>query len=181
MDRRRIAVLAGIVAIFSGVGKFAPNLLLGRAFEQVPPDWVPIFGTIGITTTLYTQAVEIFGALLMIVLAVGFGYYVTQRLELRYEYRQFIRAVTVGTTVPLIVVWVAGMGAFVLGIFDGITTVLLTALVLRSFATVSLPIIFSTFAGAALAYFTQSERGSAESGEADTDTTSMTSLNHNRG
>jgi membrane protein DedA with SNARE-associated domain len=177
MDSKRIAVFAGIIGVLSAVVKTAPRVLLGtlNLFEQGAPGWLPTVGTLGQTVLLYIYGTEIVGALLLVVLTVGFGYYVGQQLDLSDEYRQFFGAVVAGTTVPLLVAWGVGVGAFLLGISSGFDVVMVTALLLRLFATISLPVIVGGFAGAALTHFSTTEDTPLEPDEATTDTTSTTS------
>lgn len=175
MDSKRIAVLAGVIGVFSAVVKVVPEILLDGLFEGGPPSWLPLFGTVGESTTLYIYGTDVIGAFLMVALAVGFGYYVNRQLDLRYEYRQFCGAVVAGTTIPLIVAWVVAAGAFVLGSFGGFSIVVTTALILRLFVSISLPVAVGIFAGAALTHFSDNGYRPPESGEANTDATSTTS------
>lgn len=175
MESKRIAVLAGGVGVLSAVVKIVPGIFLGSLFEQGLPGWLPMFGTIGGTTTLYSYGTDIVGALLMVVLAVGFGYYVSRQLDLNHEYRQLSGAVVAGTTVPLIVLWVVGVGAFILGSFSGFTVLVTTAMVLHLFATVSLPVVVGIFAGAALGHFSRAESSPPEPDEVSTEAISTTS------
>lgn len=175
MDSKRIAVLVGAIGVLGAVVEIVPGVLLGSLFEQGPPSWLPLFGTVGQTTTLYIYGIDIVGALLMIALAVGFGYYASRQLDLSYEYRQFVGAVVAGTTIPLIVAWIAVAGAFFLGSFGGFSVLVTTALILRLFATISLPVAVGVFAGAALAHFSGDEHSPPESDEANTEATPTTS------
>jgi hypothetical protein len=78
MDNRRSAVLAGVVGVLSTVVKVVSVVVLSGLFEQDFPGWLPTVGTLGQTILLYNVGIEILGALVMIVLAVGVGYYVRQ-------------------------------------------------------------------------------------------------------
>lgn len=89
MDGKRIAVLAGVIGVLSAAVKIVPGILLGGLFERGPPSWLPVFGTVGQSTTLYIYGTDIVGAVLMVALAVGFGYYTSRKIDLRDEYRQF--------------------------------------------------------------------------------------------
>ena len=175
MDSKRIAAFAGVVGVLSAVVKIVPGVLLGSLFEQGTPSWLPLFGTVGQTATLYLYGTDIIGALLMIALAVGFGHYASRQLDLRYEYRRFFRAVVAGTTIPLVVMWIAVAGAFLLGSFGGFSILVTTALIVRLFATISLPVAIGVFAGAALTYFLKKEYTPPESDEANADAPSSTS------
>jgi hypothetical protein len=175
MESKRIAVLAGVVGVLSAVVKVVPGIVLGSLFEQGFPGWLPTFGTVGGTATLYSYGADIVGALLMVILAVGFGYYVNRRLDLSHEYRQFCGAVVAGTTVPLVVPWIIGIGAFVFGSFSGFSVLVTTAMVLRLFATVSLPVIVGIFAGAALGHFSRDNSSPPEPDEVSSDAISTTS------
>jgi hypothetical protein len=108
---------------------------------------------------LYNVGVDILGALLMIVLAVGVGYYMSQQLALTDEYQQFFNAVVAGTTIPLIVTWGGGFGfgGFLIGIVSGFQLIVVMRIVLRLFATISLPVSVAVFAGAALTHFIKAE------------------------
>lgn len=174
MNSRRIAVLSGVVGVLSTVGKVVPVIVLGGLFEQDLPGWLPTVGTLGQTVLLYTFGVDILGALLMIVLGVGVGYYVSQQLALTDEYQQFIGAVVAGTTIPLIVTWGGGLGSFLIGMVSGFELIVVTGMVLRLFATISLPVIVAVFAGAAFAHFTTAESPPPEPNETTTDTTAVT-------
>lgn len=175
MDSKRIAAFAGVIGVLSAVVKIAPGVLLGGLFEQGTPSWLPLFGTVGQTATLYLYGADIVGALLMVALAVGFGYYASRQLDLRYEYRRFIGAVVAGTTIPLVVMWIAVAGAFILGSFGGSSILVTTALILRLFATISLPVAIGVFAGAALTHFSKRGYTPPESDEANADAPSSTS------
>ncbi|EMA40062.1 hypothetical protein C448_14078 [Halococcus morrhuae DSM 1307] len=175
MESKRIAVLAGVIGVISAVIKIVPGILLGSLFEQGLPGWLPTFGTIGGTATLYNYGIDVIGALLMVVLAIGFGYSVSRQLDLSNEYRQFCGAVVAGTTVPFIVLWIVGFGAFILGNFSAFTVLVTTVIVLRLFATVSLPVIVSVFAGAAFGHFSRGESSPPEPDEMNTDAISTTS------
>jgi hypothetical protein len=174
MDSKRIAVFAGVIGIFSTVAKFAPDMLLDGLFVSGLPSWLPTIGSVGQTATVYLYGIDIIGALLMIVLAVGFGYYAGQQLDLTYEYRRFSRAVVAGTTVPLIAAWIIGVGAFAFWTSSVFNLLIGTALLLRLFAAISLPVIVGIFAGAAIAHFSQVEHAPPEPDETSTDTTSTT-------
>ena len=63
---------------------------------------------LGQTVLLYSHGATITGSLLLIVLVVGFGYYVGQRLDFGKEYRRLSKAVAAGTTVPLVAAWATG-------------------------------------------------------------------------
>jgi hypothetical protein len=171
MDSKRIAILAGAIGVFSTFIKVV-GLLPEILVEQGAPGWLPTFGTVGQTVLLYTHGIEIVGALLPIVLGVGFGYYASQQLNLRDEYRRFLGAVVAGTTVPLLVAWIVGVGAFVFWISSVFNLITGTAMLLRLFATVSLPVIVGAFAGAAFAHFATAEYTPLEPDETNTDTTS---------
>ena len=175
MDSKRVAVFAGVIGVLSAVVKIVPGILLGGLFEQGPPSWLPLFGTVGQTTTLYIYGTDIVGALLMVALAVGFGYYACRQFDLRYEYRQFFGAVVAGTTIPLVVMWIVVAGAFVLGSFGGFSILVTTALILRLFATISLPVAIGVFAGAALTHFSKKEYTPPEPDKANADAPSPTS------
>ncbi|WP_049902432.1 hypothetical protein [Halococcus agarilyticus] len=175
MDSKRVAILAGVIGVLSAVVKTVPGILLDGSFEGGPPSWLPMFGTVGQSTILYIYGIDTVGALLMVALAVGFGYYASRQLDLRYEYRQFCGAVVAGTTIPLIVAWVVVAGAFVLGSFGGFSVLATTAMVLRLFATISLPVAVGVFAGAALTHFSKNGYRPPESDGANTDVTSTTS------
>lgn len=171
MNSRRIAVLAGVIGVLSAVIKIVPALFLNFLFEQGTPGWFPTAGTLGQTVVLYTYGIDIVGALLMVVLSVGFGYYVGHHLDLSDEYRPFLGAVVAGTTVPLLVAWGVGLGAFSLRMADGFTILMVTGLLLRLFTTISLAVIVGGFAGAALAHFSTAAYTPPEADESTTDTT----------
>jgi hypothetical protein len=173
MNSRRIAVLAGVVGVLSTVVKVVPVVVLGGLFEQDLPEWLPTVGTLGQTVLLYNLGVDILGALVMIVLAVGVGYSVSQQLALTDEYQQFIGAIVAGTTVPLIVAWAGGIGGFLIGLFSGFELIVVTEIILRLFVTISLPVIVAVFAGAALAHFTTAESQPPEPNETNPDTSTL--------
>lgn len=175
MDGKRIAALAGVIGVLSAAVKIVPGVLLGGLFERGPPGWLPVFGTVGQSTTLYIYGTDIVGAVLMVALAVGFGYYTSRELDLRDEYRQFCVAVVAGTTIPLVVAWVIVAGAFVLGSFGGFSVLVTTALIVRLFATISLPVAVGVFAGAALTQFSKNGYTPPESDGTGSDSTSTTS------
>ncbi|WP_256686461.1 hypothetical protein [Halococcus qingdaonensis] len=175
MESKRIAVLAGVIGIIGAAVKIVPEILLESLFEQPLPGWLPTFGTIGETVTLYSYGMDVIGALLMVVLAIGFGYSVIRQLDLSNEYRQFCGAVVAGTTVPLVLLWTVGVGAFILGKVSAFTVLVTTAMVLRLFATVSLPVMVSIFAGAAFGHFSRDNASPPEPDEMSADTMSPTS------
>jgi len=174
MDSKRIAVFAGVIGIVSTIAKFAPDILIDGLFVSSLPSWLPTYGTIGQTATLYIYGTDIVGALLPILLAVGFGYYAGQQLDLTHEHRRFSRAVVAGTTVPLIAAWIIGVGAFVFWASGVFNLIMGTAMLLRLFTAISLPVIVGTFAGAALAQFSKVEHSPPEPDKTSTDTTSTT-------
>lgn len=175
MNSRRFATLAGVIGVLGALATFVPGILLDSLFRprvtQGLPGWLPTFGTIGETATLYTYAADIVGPLSMMVLAVGFGYYAGRRIDLGDEYRGFFRAIVAGTTIPLVVAWGIGIGAFAVGVSSAFNAAIVTALVLLLFATVSLPVIVGIFAGTALTHFATNGSTPPESDEASTDAT----------
>ena len=167
-------MLSSAIGVLSAVIQAAPDLLMSRfgdvLIQHGPPGWLPTFDTVGQTVLLYSHGATITGSLLLIVLVVGFGYYVGQRLDLGKEYRRLSKAVAAGTTVPLVAAWATGVGAAVIGVLSGFSVVLITVLVLRLFVAVSLPVVIGVFADAALAHFASIEYSSSHPDEANTDT-----------
>jgi hypothetical protein len=176
MNSERIAVLSGIIGVLAFIGQGAPSILtsqLGDALlEQGSSSGIPTFGTVGTTVLLYDGGIAIAGGLLMIVPAVGLGYYVGQQLDLNDEYQRFFKAIIAGTTVPLIALWAIGVGAAFLGIVSWSSLVMTTVFVVRLLVTVSLSTIISIFAGAALAHFVAIENTLPRSNKVNTDTSS---------
>jgi len=172
MNSERIAVLSGIIGVLAFIGQGAPSILtsqLGDALlEQGSSSGIPTFGTVGTTVLLYDGGIAIAGGLLMI----GLGYYVGQQLDLNDEYQRLFKTIIAGTTVPLIALWVIGVGATFLGIVSWSSLVMTTVFVVRLLVTVSLSTIISIFAGAALAHFVAIENTLPRSNKVNTDTSS---------
>lgn len=159
MNNKRIAVLASVIGVLSLVVQLAPQIFVNRWIGNGPPSWLPTFGTLGQTALVYTNGTEVIGLLFMVVLAVGFGYYVGQRIALRREYQRFLGAVAAGTLIPFVIAYgVTVLYDLFSGGALGVETVFFPLVsLLGLFVPVSLVVTVAAFAGAAFAHIPKSE------------------------
>ena len=158
MDTRSIGILAGVVSALSLFVQSVPRLLLDQwidsGMQQKPP---LMFGTAGMTVTVYNLLFNILGLLITIVLALGLGYVVGRRLNVLAEYRRFVGSVAVGSTLVVVLSGALILSSGSLASFDAGYVAVIFLEIVRRVVSVSLVVTVGAVAGIALAHFQSSE------------------------
>lgn len=161
MNRIRIGAISAVVGVVAVVVTYVPEFALERwADSTTMPSWLPTFGTLGQTITVYMYVVPIFTSLALFGLAVWLGYREGGRIDLPSEYRGFLGAVAGGSTAGLVgllavlAVFLGGIG----GTLDPFGAGLLVLVIVRFVAEIGLPLTVGALAGAALSEL-ESRRG----------------------
>lgn len=153
MRDRTLAALSGVVTLVAALAHAVPAIVLARVLPDFP-DWLPVVGTTGQTVTVYSQVTDAVGPLVTLGLALGLGYYAGRRFDVRREYRRFVGAVGVGSGATLAVAGVVLLAyGSVAGTVDAFDVIFLLTSLLTAVATVTLPVVAGSLAGAALVTF----------------------------
>lgn len=152
MNDRRIAAVAALTTIVLGGVRLGVELAGTRIADGLLAGGAaPTVGTMGQTVTLYVYTLGALGPLVTVAVTVGLGLYVGRLVDLRTAHRELLTAVAAGSGAVAVVAGVAGFVAggplSVYGVLFGAATAL------RAVATLTLPLLVGTLAGAALVTF----------------------------
>lgn len=152
MNGRRAAGVAAVATVALALVRFGVDVMMTRVTGNLEASaTLPTVGSLGQTAVLYTQVADALVPLATMGVAVGIGLYLGRRVDVRYAHRDLLRAVATGSGA---VVGLASLAALVAnGVTDafGVLFALVTALQLG--ATLTLPLLVGTLAGAALVAF----------------------------
>ena len=151
INRRTVGLASGVTLLIL-VARFGLNRITQWGTGSEFPGWAPTFGTFGETIVLYNLGVAIVEPLVLIVLAVGFGYRVGRRCNVEREYRELVDAVAVGSAL-VVAGWTALTWNVGSPITDGFDVFLALASFVSALVSTTLPVTISALAGAALANF----------------------------
>jgi hypothetical protein len=155
MNERLVAAVAALTTIVLGAARVGGEVARSRAVETLLTGApAPTVGTTGQTVTLYLSLFDVVAPLATVAVTLGLGVYLGRRVDVRTDHRDLLRAVGAGSGA---VAAVAGVAAFVASGPLSVYGVLFGAVTaFRVFATLTLPLLVGTLAGAALVAF---ERG----------------------
>ena len=172
MNDTRIGVFAGVLGFVGVAVTLLPKWLLSQGIDSGFPAWVPQFGSLGSTTLTYQYLHRLVTPLLILGLAVGFGYYVGTRVDLRSEYRRFLGIIAGGTGVSVTVAWVVYVvyGVMANPVDDG-TIIILVSLFGAWLVEISLVTTAGVLAGVTLVTFGRDEDRRIPTADSDGQTT----------
>ena len=160
METKKLGITAALVGLvglaIQVVIEFVPAYLTDNLLEGPAPGWVPTFGTVGETVTIYNYISGAVGPVLILGLGLAFGYVLENRYDVLSEFRHFTRTVLMGSALSIILTLVVlgSAGALISSLPIDAGSLFLYFLVLSQFvAEVSLPLTIATLAGATLAHF----------------------------
>ena len=103
MRNRTIGLVSGIITLVSLGIAIVLNLTVGRwSAEGVTPGWVPVIETVGTTIVFADTIVNALMVGVPLGLALGFGYYLGSRVDVRSGYSSLLKAVGIGSTLGVL-------------------------------------------------------------------------------
>lgn len=152
MDTKRIGLLAGVVGLLGALAQYVPLIVVDRLVESGFDGIVPTVGTAGQTVATYSYLIDIAGPLVTLVLAVGLGYAVGQRVAMDREYRRVTGAIALGSAAGVIVTGIPVLAGNVSPV-TGFTVFVSLAALGSMLVSIALPVTIGALAGAAIAQF----------------------------
>lgn len=187
MDDRKLGAFAAVLGLIGMLIHYGAGLISTRLAPETLPAWA-VYGSTGTTIVTYMYLLEAAIVVLILLVAIGSGYYIGQQFDVANEYQKIIKIVAGCSAGGVIAGSIALLWSSLTSIGDPNTAiygsqaremfimdmVLPIVVVLQYLATVALVITVGVIAGAALAQFRKEDPSSTASLPADTDGPSST-------
>jgi len=171
-----VPVGAAVVVALSGALDATTGLALATTNSVGLPAWLPQFGTVGMTVTVYSYVDGIASGLVLVGSGFALGIYAARRYGFDASVRRFVVLVTVGVTVlPLALAVVRVGGLWVGPVARGPLVVLALATFANAVVETGVVAVLAAVAGLGVAVF---ERERAGDGPPASSTTVETSADH---
>lgn len=108
MKTYEIGLLASVATILYRFVEVGTQIAGGTVQRGDLPATLPALGTVEQTVSAYNLMLGIVDYLILAVVAIGFGYYVGQRVDMVQDYRRFVTAVAAGSIGGAILVGLIG-------------------------------------------------------------------------
>ncbi|WP_207592849.1 hypothetical protein [Halomontanus rarus] len=172
MDKKHVGGLSVVIGILGFVIQYAPPLIIGRLVDGGFEGMVPTIGTTGQTVTTYNLLSNIAQPLVLLVVAVSFGYSIAHRVDMAHNYRWVARTIALGSIGGVTLAGALVSSEITVTSIDGFSLFLLLASYVAMLASIVPVITVGAFAGAALSHFQTDDETPSRPVDASTDSSS---------